>query len=36
VEGLTGGKIALGDDPIAVADGIENHIVSKRQKLGLK
>ncbi len=35
VESLTGGKIALGDDPIEVADGIENHIKQKRRKLGL-
>ncbi|MDO4536277.1 MAG: anaerobic carbon-monoxide dehydrogenase catalytic subunit [Clostridium perfringens] len=36
VEGLTGGKVALGDDPIEAAKGIEAHIISKRQKLGLK
>jgi carbon-monoxide dehydrogenase catalytic subunit len=36
VEGLTGGKIALGDEPKAIADGIEAHIMEKRQKLGLK
>lgn len=36
VEGLTGGKIALGDDPKQVADGIEQHILSKRKKLGLQ
>ncbi|MGL5434721.1 MAG: anaerobic carbon-monoxide dehydrogenase catalytic subunit [Lachnospiraceae bacterium] len=35
VEGLTGGKVVLGDDPVAVADGIEAHIISKRQELGL-
>ncbi len=35
VEGLTGGKIALGDDPVEVAKGIEAHIVEKRRKLGL-
>jgi carbon-monoxide dehydrogenase catalytic subunit len=35
VEKLTGGKIALGDDPVSVADGIEKHILSKREKLGL-
>ncbi|NPB05085.1 MAG: anaerobic carbon-monoxide dehydrogenase catalytic subunit [Aquificae bacterium] len=35
VEKLTGGKIALGEDPVAVADGIERHILSKREKLGL-
>lgn len=36
VEGLTGGKIALGDDPVEVAQNIEAHIISKRKKLGLK
>lgn len=36
VEGLTGGKIALGDDPKEVADGIEAHIIGKRKGLGLK
>jgi len=36
VESLTGGKVALGDDPIEAAKGIEAHIISKRQKLGLK
>ncbi|WP_088185912.1 anaerobic carbon-monoxide dehydrogenase catalytic subunit [Desulfosporosinus sp. FKA] len=35
VEGLTGGKIALGDDPVEVANNIENHIVNKRKVLGL-
>lgn len=35
VEGLTGGKIALGDDPIQVANDIEAHIMKKRQKMGL-
>jgi carbon-monoxide dehydrogenase catalytic subunit len=36
VEGLTGGKVALGDDPIQVATDIEAHIMKKRQKMGLK
>lgn len=36
IEGLTGGKVALGDDPVEVADAIEAHIISKRQALGLK
>lgn len=36
VEGLTGGKIVLGDDPVEVAQGIEAHILSKRKALGLK
>lgn len=35
VEGLTGGKVALGDDPVQVAKDIEAHIISKRKKLGL-
>jgi carbon-monoxide dehydrogenase catalytic subunit len=35
VEGLTGGKIALGDDPVQVAKDIEAHILCKRQKMGL-
>jgi carbon-monoxide dehydrogenase catalytic subunit len=36
VEKLTGGKIALGDDPGEVAEGIEAHILNKRKGLGLK
>ena len=36
VEGLTGGRIALGDDPVQVANDIEAHIVAKRKKLGLQ
>jgi len=35
VEGLTGGKVALGDDPAEVAVNIEAHIISKRKALGL-
>ncbi|RDU22542.1 anaerobic carbon-monoxide dehydrogenase catalytic subunit [Anaerosacchariphilus polymeriproducens] len=35
VEALTGGKIALGDDPVQVADDIEAHINSKRKAMGL-
>lgn len=35
VEQLTGGKIALGDDPVQVANDIEAHILSKREKMGL-
>lgn len=35
VEGLTGGKIALGDDPVEVANNIEAHIISKRKGMGL-
>jgi len=35
VEGLTGGKVALGDDPVEVANNIEAHIISKRKALGL-
>ena len=36
VEAMTGGKVALGDDPRKVADGIEEHIMKKRIGLGLK
>lgn len=35
IEGLTGGKVALGDDPVQVASDIEAHIVKKRGALGL-
>jgi carbon-monoxide dehydrogenase catalytic subunit len=35
VESLTGGKIALGDDPVQVAVDIEAHIMLKRKDLGL-
>ncbi len=35
VEGLTGGKVALGDDPVEVANNIEAHIMLKRKGLGL-
>ncbi|WP_457570393.1 anaerobic carbon-monoxide dehydrogenase catalytic subunit [Desulfurobacterium sp.] len=35
VESLTGGKIAIGDDPVQVADGIEAHILKKREALGI-
>ncbi len=35
VEGLTGGKIALGDDPVEVANNIEAHIMAKRRGMGL-
>ncbi|AKN33546.1 carbon monoxide dehydrogenase [Clostridium carboxidivorans P7] len=34
-EDVTGGKIALGDDPVEVANGIEAHIINKRKGLGL-
>ncbi|NMM64583.1 anaerobic carbon-monoxide dehydrogenase catalytic subunit [Clostridium sp. P21] len=34
-EDVTGGKIALGDDPVEVANGIEAHIIKKRKGLGL-
>lgn len=36
VEGLTGGKIILGDDPFEAAKSIEAHIISKRKGLGLQ
>lgn len=35
VEGLTGGKMAVGDDPIEAVDGITAHIDGKRKALGL-
>lgn len=35
VEALTGGKVALGDDPWQVAEEMEAHIISKRVALGL-
>jgi len=35
-EDVTGGKIALGDDPVEVANNIEAHIIKKRKALGLK
>ncbi len=35
VEGLTGGKVAVCDDPVEAANGIEAHIMKKRQGLGL-
>ena len=35
IEELTGGKVALGDDPVEVANGIEAHIMIKRQEMGL-
>ncbi len=36
VESLTGGKVALGDDPVEAAKGIKAHILKKRQGMGLK
>ncbi|WGI18043.1 anaerobic carbon-monoxide dehydrogenase catalytic subunit [Methanonatronarchaeum sp. AMET-Sl] len=35
IEQLTGGKIAVGDNPTEIANDIENHINKKRQELGL-
>ena len=35
VEGLTGGKIAVGDDPVKAVDGMEEHILKKRELLGI-
>lgn len=35
VEKLTGGKVALGDNPIEAANGIEAHILARRKDLGL-
>jgi carbon-monoxide dehydrogenase catalytic subunit len=36
VEALTGGKVALGDDPVEAAKGIKAHILKKRLQMGLK
>lgn len=35
-EDVTGGKIALGDDPVEVASNIEAHIIKKRKGLNLQ
>jgi carbon-monoxide dehydrogenase catalytic subunit len=35
LEGITGGKVALGDDPVQVANDMEAHIMKKRAKLGI-
>lgn len=35
LEGITGGKVGLSDDPVKAADGIEEHINKKRAALGL-
>jgi carbon-monoxide dehydrogenase catalytic subunit len=35
VEQLVGGKLAVGDDPVQIADGIEEHIKQKRKALGI-
>nr|WP_207717111.1 anaerobic carbon-monoxide dehydrogenase catalytic subunit [Clostridium beijerinckii] len=32
---VTGGKIALGDNPVEVAENIEAHIIAKRKSMGL-
>ena len=34
-EDVTGGKLALGDNPPEIADGIESHILKKRKEMGL-
>ena len=36
VEDLTGGKVALGDDPVQAAKDIEDHILKKRKAMGLQ
>ncbi len=36
IESLTGGKVALGDDPEEAAKGIKAHILKKRLQMGLK
>jgi carbon-monoxide dehydrogenase catalytic subunit len=30
-----GGKLAVGDDPVKIVDGIEAHIMKKRKGLGI-
>ena len=35
LEGITGGKVAIGDNPAESAQAIEDHINKKRQKLGI-
>lgn len=35
LESLTGGKVAVTDDPVEAANGIEQHIMNKRKGLGL-
>ncbi|AGB41181.1 carbon-monoxide dehydrogenase, catalytic subunit [Halobacteroides halobius DSM 5150] len=35
LEDLTGGKVALGNNPQKAADGIEEHIIQKRNELGI-
>jgi carbon-monoxide dehydrogenase catalytic subunit len=35
-EEIIGGKVALGDDPVQIANDIEAHILQKRKALGLK
>ncbi|MBF0555772.1 MAG: anaerobic carbon-monoxide dehydrogenase catalytic subunit [Nitrospirae bacterium] len=35
IESLTGGKIAVGNDPVQIVDGIEAHIMKKRKALGI-
>ncbi|MBF0456420.1 MAG: anaerobic carbon-monoxide dehydrogenase catalytic subunit [Nitrospirae bacterium] len=35
IENLTGGKIAVGDDPVQIVNGIEDHIMKKRKALGI-
>lgn len=35
VESLTGGKVAVGDDPVEAANSIEAHIMKKRRKMGI-
>lgn len=35
LERITGGKLALGHDPVAVANAMEDHIMKKRQALGI-
>jgi carbon-monoxide dehydrogenase catalytic subunit len=35
IEEITGGKVAVGDDPVEIVNGIEDHINKKRAELGI-
>ncbi len=35
IEGITGGKVAVGEDPVEIVNGIEDHINKKRAALGI-
>jgi len=35
LEGLTGGKLAVEADPVEAVNGMEAHIIKKREALGI-